>query len=343
MERFLCFFLSLSFGIAVQAKTNQISIAQRLSALQNLIDEYANSFQRDEMRAAIERINEVRAESEPGFPGTFSASKDMILEERGRIKNLVRLWRKKKRPLFPNEINGETLQEKQVILTFDDGPSPEFTAPIEKILKKNKAPGAFFQVGENVYANPQLTQSLAKNGFLLANHTWDHTRLTTLNNTQVHQEIILTQEVIQFTLGGERNFSEYFEHFFAKAIRRPLTMSAPHFVRSPYGSRNERTLKIINEISSGFFDNDKNQKANLIHVMWNIDSLDWKDPDPKSIEDRVFKILEVEGRRGIILFHDIHPQTVAAVQKIIPRLKKEGYALIGLYDLLNQLSAPPSL
>jgi uncharacterized caspase-like protein len=62
--------------------------------------------------------------------------------------------------------------------------------------------------------------------------------------------------------------------------------------------------------------------------MWNIDSLDWADPVPSSIADRVLHQVEKEGR-GIILFHDIHERTVKALPTVLERLAAEGYQFAG--------------
>jgi len=77
-------------------------------------------------------------------------------------------------------------------------------------------------------------------------------------------------------------------------------------------------------------------EKHFYHVMWNIDSLDWNDHSPATIEDRVFDQLTTEGRHGIILMHDIHPQTIEAIKTILPRLQKEGYKLLNLYEMVRQ-------
>jgi hypothetical protein len=68
--------------------------------------------------------------------------------------------------------------------------------------------------------------------------------------------------------------------------------------------------------------------AHLKSVMWNIDSLDWADPVPSSIADRVLRAVDKE-QRGIILFHDIHERTVKALPAILERLAAEGYQFAG--------------
>jgi uncharacterized caspase-like protein len=85
--------------------------------------------------------------------------------------------------------------------------------------------------------------------------------------------------------------------------------------RFPYGARNDEGLAVL-------------ENAHLRSVMWNIDSLDWADPVPSSIANRVLRTVEKEGR-GIVLFHDIHERTVKALPGILDRLVSEGYQFAG--------------
>src|SRR6185312_8082329 len=62
----------------------------------------------------------------------------------------------------------------------------------------------------------------------------------------------------------------------------------------------------------------------LRSVLWNIDSLDWADPVPSSIADRVLRLVDQQGR-GIILFHDIHERAVKALPLILDRLLADDY------------------
>jgi len=80
------------------------------------------------------------------------------------------------------------------------------------------------------------------------------------------------------------------------------TNRSPLF-RFPYGAHNQEGLQAL-------------EKAHLQSVMWNIDSLDWADPIPSSIADRVLKAVEKQGH-GIILFHDIHDRAVKALPVIM--------------------------
>lgn len=65
-------------------------------------------------------------------------------------------------------------QEEIVALTFDDGPHPEFTPRMLKILAQYKARATFFMVGKAAQAQPTLVQQVAHEGHAIGNHTWDH-------------------------------------------------------------------------------------------------------------------------------------------------------------------------
>jgi peptidoglycan/xylan/chitin deacetylase (PgdA/CDA1 family) len=85
---------------------------------------------------------------------------------------------------------------------------------------------------------------------------------------------------------------------FEKAVGQKATM-----FRCPYGACGTKGLARI-------------AKHDMIHVFWNVDSLDWQDKDPNAICKRT--IAQVEKlKRGIILFHDIHPQSAACVDKLL--------------------------
>jgi uncharacterized caspase-like protein len=84
--------------------------------------------------------------------------------------------------------------------------------------------------------------------------------------------------------------------------------------RAPYGARNHDILERVN--SEG-----------LRSVMWSIDSLDWADPIPESIAMRVLHELN-QKHKGIILFHDIHKQSVLALSPVVEELQRQDYTFL---------------
>lgn len=87
--------------------------------------------------------------------------------------------------------------------------------------------------------------------------------------------------------------------------------SAPVLFRPPYGAKNAKVL-------------DAAAKLGMTTVLWNVDSLDWADPLPRSIQKRVLDQVTKAGR-GIVLFHDIHGRTVVALPGIIEALQQDGF------------------
>lgn len=197
------------------------------------------------------------------------------------------------------EIWGYKMAPKTVALTFDDGPHAQYTEEIVAILKQYNVPATFFQVGRNLgtldaKGKPKLANAaaisrrLVADGYALANHSFSHAQLTKTNGEALKAEIINTDALLQAV----------------DAKRSPL-------FRFPYGARSPEGLQVL-------------AAAQLRSVMWNIDSMDWADPVPSSIADRVLRNIDKEGR-GIVLFHDIHERTVKALPLVLDRLVAEGY------------------
>ena len=94
------------------------------------------------------------------------------------------------------------------------------------------------------------------------------------------------------------------------ALLRAVDAKRAPLFRFPYGARNAEGLQLLNE-------------AGLKSIMWNIDSMDWADPVPESIVQRVVDQVQKE-QRGIILFHDIHDRAVKALPQILDKLIADG-------------------
>jgi len=203
----------------------------------------------------------------------------------------------------PNLLWGFGIPEKAVVLTFDDGPHYRYTDTGLDILKKYNAKGYFFTVGKNFGIIDEQELSLKKNaekikralneGHLVGNHTFTHPVLTKLSQQDREREIEDTNALLTMVTGQKNT------------VFRP-----------PYGSRDDGLQTLTEE-------------KGMRSVMWNIDSKDWGDPMPDSIVDRVMKNLE-QKKRGIILFHDIHKQTITALPKLLEKLNKQGYQYVDL-------------
>jgi len=220
-----------------------------------------------------------------------------------------------------DEIFGAGLPPKTLVLTFDDGPHGTYTNDIAAILKQYGVPGVFFQVGSNLGsigadgtaklngARAEISRKLLAAGYTLANHSLTHAQLSKRSGAALKTEILGTDTLLK-AVDGQRS---------------PL-------FRFPYGARNDEGLDLL-------------KATQLRSVMWNIDSLDWADPVPSSIADRVLRTVDKEGR-GIILFHDIHERTVKALPLVLDRLVAEGYQFAGWdgkgFSVVKGAAQPPA-
>lgn len=141
-------------------------------------------------------------------------------------------------------------KKPMVAITFDDGPHYENTEEIMKIFEKYHGRATFFMLGKNVEINADIVKDMYQRGFELANHSWDHADLRTLDKKGVISEIYDTQDAIYKLTGNE-----------------------PTYFRPPYGALNETVL-------------NANQMG---YAFWDVDSEDWKLKEAGAIKNSVVK------------------------------------------------------
>ncbi len=224
--------------------------------------------------------------------------REAILRDHGVIEPYPMSMKDSEREIF-----GRDLPAKTVVLTFDDGPHKAYTDEITAILKRYDVPGVFFEVGRNIGtvgaegkvalgAMAGISRQLMADGYAVGNHSLTHAQLSRTSGDALREQVLGTDALLR-SVGDKR---------------------APLF-RFPYGARNAEGLQLLGE-------------AGLKSIMWNIDSMDWADPVPESIVQRVLDQVQKE-QRGIILFHDIHDRAVKALPQILDRLIADGYQFAG--------------
>lgn len=207
-------------------------------------------------------------------------------------------------PSEHKEITGLGFPDKVLVLTFDDGPHRVYTEEIKAILKEHHAPAVFFEVGRNLGTVDaagavnlgglsSISSDLGRNGFVIGNHSYTHAQLSKETGHPLDVEIGETDRILQAIPGVHS-----------------------HLFRFPYGARTAVQLKAL-------------EPYGLRSVLWNIDSLDWADPVPGSVADRVTRLVTHEGR-GIILFHDIHDRALRILPGLLEDLRSKGYRFAGL-------------
>jgi peptidoglycan-N-acetylglucosamine deacetylase len=191
-------------------------------------------------------------------------------------------------------------QKKIVALTFDDGPHPLYTPPILKLLETYNAKATFFVIGERVKKYPEIVQAEAKQGHEIENHTYGHHFLSELSKKKLKEEMKKTDTIIRETTG------------LSTAFFRPIG-----------GYYNRQIIRTARE-----------EGYRVIIWTWNQDSKDWKEPGAAKIAEN---ILSDTMPGDIILLHDgggDRSQTVEALKIILPQLKKAGYEMVTVSELL---------
>jgi peptidoglycan/xylan/chitin deacetylase (PgdA/CDA1 family) len=189
------------------------------------------------------------------------------------------------------------LRDKEVVLTFDDGPWPGNTAAVIKALADECLKATFFEIGEHATWHPEITKQVVAAGMTLGTHTWSHKDLA---RNPYAKDIELAKTEI------EMGFS---------AVNRAAGPGkvAPFF-RFPALQHPPQLLSYLAERNIGVFSTD-------------IDSRDFKLHKPEDVIKSVMNQLEKHGK-GIILMHDFKQHTAEAMPELIRQLKAAGYKVV---------------
>ena len=199
----------------------------------------------------------------------------------------------------------------KIILTFDDGPSPEFTPQVLDILEKAKIPATFFVIGLNTEQNIPLLQRIYRDGYEIGNHTFTHGNIAKMSPQRAELEIKSTRLLIE-----------------------SITGRSTILFRAPYNADSEpQTYEEIEPIA-------RSQKDNYITIGESIDPNDWQvNVSADSIVARTIRIAESTDA-SIILLHDAGGETrqatVDALPGIIAYFKKRGCVFTTVADLMGK-------
>jgi peptidoglycan-N-acetylglucosamine deacetylase len=185
---------------------------------------------------------------------------------------------------------------RYIAMTFDDGPHPVLTPRLLDMLKARGIKATFFLIGQNAAEYPDVVRRIAAEGHEIGNHTWDHPQLTKLNPTALRQEIDKTSTTIAEIVG-----------------------KAPLVMRPPYGA------------TSAYINHWINREFGMKVILWSVDPLDWKYRNSARVEGQI-----LTGARpgAIILSHDIHATTVAAMPGVFDSLLAKGYKFVTVSELI---------
>ena len=189
------------------------------------------------------------------------------------------------------------LRDKEVVLTFDDGPWPQSTPAVLKALADECLKATFFEIGEHAMWHPEITKQVIEAGMTVGTHTWSHKDLArnpyAKDIEKAEREIEMGNSAVHMAAGG--------------------TPIAPFF-RFPDLQHAPKLFTYLGERNIAIFSTD-------------IDSRDFKMHKPEQVIKSVMSQLEKRGK-GIILMHDFHRNTAEALPELLHQLKGSGYKVV---------------
>jgi cellulose synthase/poly-beta-1,6-N-acetylglucosamine synthase-like glycosyltransferase/peptidoglycan/xylan/chitin deacetylase (PgdA/CDA1 family) len=217
----------------------------------------------------------------------------------------------------------------KIVLTFDDGPDPVWTPQILDILKRENVKAAFFIVGQNGQASPDIIKRIVAEGHEIGNHSFTHPNLAEVPEQVTDLELNATQRLIE-----------------------SLTGHSTRLFRAPYfGDAEPRTPDEIDPTVQA-------QNLGYLSIGLHLDPDDWKltnaDGTPHTADQMVDEVMKQaaittpEERGSVVLLHDSggdRSATIEAVPKLIHALRGAGYEFTTISDLADMSPAevmPPA-
>ncbi|MFH1360716.1 MAG: polysaccharide deacetylase family protein [Candidatus Omnitrophota bacterium] len=196
--------------------------------------------------------------------------------------------------------------QKQVALTFDDGPSPVWTPKILDELKKEGIKATFFMIGHHAKEYPDIARRVAQEGHEIENHGYAHSVLVYYTPEEIEEEIKYTEHVIRDATGRT-----------TKYFRPPKAWLQPAI---------KKKIKAMGyEV-----------------VLWSLNSKDWVTFDSKYIARFISRNI---SNGDILLFHDSggvfskeggnRKETVDSISRLAKKIRQQGFTFVTVEELLH--------
>lgn len=185
----------------------------------------------------------------------------------------------------------------QVAVTFDDGPSNN-TAALLDFLKKKDIRVTFFMVGNRINSFKNTVKREAAEGHELGYHSYAHAMQPQLSSQQITSD-------------------------FKKSDKILYDLTGKHFTvwRTPGGDFNSRVLSCVP----------------APHIMWSVDTLDWKSRDAYSVRNAILRAKDGD----IVLLHDLYSSTVNGAIMAMEQMQKGNYEFVTVTELLSRNGTAP--
>lgn len=198
---------------------------------------------------------------------------------------------------FIKSFNNGNVERKGVALTFDDGPTPQYTQQVLDILNKENVKATFFLIGHNIEGNEALVKRMYNEGHAIGNHSYSHNFWFSMKpSAEMTADLKKCDTKIEEAIGHQ-----------------------PKLFRPPYGVTNPMVAKAI-------------EQGGYKSIGW---SLRTYDTTAKSKEQLLSKILNNVKNGDVILLHDWAPYTVGTLSEIINGVRSKGLEIVKVDELLG--------
>ena len=184
------------------------------------------------------------------------------------------------------------LQDKEVVLTFDDGPWPHNTPAVLTALAAHCIKATFFPIGQHAMRHPEILKRVAQDGHTIGSHTWSHADLSKRSREEAKREIEMGASAVHMAVSGKT----------APFFRFPALRQPPEMV-TYLGQRN------------------------IAIFSCDVDSRDFTMRKPEQVIRSVMSKLAKHGQ-GILLMHDFQRATAEALPELLNQLKANGYKIV---------------
>lgn len=198
--------------------------------------------------------------------------------------------------IFFNQVWSIPNEDKKIYLTFDDGPIPEVTPWVLRVLKQCNIKATFFCIGDNIRKHPEVFKQIVSDGHQIANHSFNHLNGWKTDSKKYIENVLETE-------------NEIFKH----------TTSSLKLFRPPYGKiKPNQSYKL--------------RKLGFKIIMWDVISKDYDvNLHPETCE---LNVIQYVSSGSIIVFHDskkAFKNLTNSLPSVIEKLQKAGY----VFDVLS--------
>lgn len=282
----LCAELSSLDGQSLTIFENEINDVNNRALVSSCKEELAEKLdayhaaERSTLAVAVDALSEVRSKNTFQFPTN--------IQQRDTTNGYF-------------AVTGDVVR-KEVIISFDDGPSDLYTESILRSLKEVNAKVIFFHMGKNVRLNPEIVKKVAADGHAVGTHSMTHACLGTSSACRkTNGRVFSFDDAVTEIKGGHQ------------AVYDVLGWVDPFF-RFPYGESSPELKNFLRNNSAGEF-------------YWSIDSEDWKAQPNETMLKKTLAQLDARGR-GMVLFHDIQRKTAEIMPQFLRELYNRGYSVV---------------